>query len=357
MPTTFSLHTLITMAILNTEFDLIWTTPWRNEKELLLKFSKVRNSRNSQNSVRKSKFFPRQAIPKHLLALHSHYFGDTPYCVWFDFDNSLTRWKRPIFKIPFSRNSKSSVWKPNLFPRQAKPKTLFELHCLFTGDTQCRVWFHLDNSLTRWKRIIFEILKNLQFAKFAKFRMETIFFPRQAMPTTFSLHTLLTMAILNTEFDLIWTSPWRDEKELFLKFSKVPNSRNSQNSVWKSKFFHRQAIPKHLLALHSHYFGDTPYCVWFDFDNSLTRWKRPIFKIPFSRNSKSSVWKPNLFPRQAKPKTLFDLQCHFTGDTQYRVWFDWDNSLTRWKRVIFKILKSSQFAKFAKFRMKKQIFS
>ena len=42
-----------------------------------------------------------------------------------------------------------------------------------------------------------------------------------------------------------------------------------------------QAIPTTFFALHSHYTGDTPYRVWFDLDSSLTRWKRTSFKIPF----------------------------------------------------------------------------
>ena len=123
--------------------------------------------------------------------------------------------------------------KTHFFPRQAKEKILFALHYQYTGDTQCRVWFDLGNSLTRWKTVIFKILKNSQFAKFAKFRMKTHFFPRQAK-----------------------------EKILF--------------------------------ALHYHYTGDTQYRVWFDFDKSLTRWKRIFFKlskIRNSRNSPNSVWK------------------------------------------------------------------
>ena len=34
--------------------------------------------------------FPRQAIPKILIALHSNYTADNPYRVRFDLDNSLT---------------------------------------------------------------------------------------------------------------------------------------------------------------------------------------------------------------------------------------------------------------------------
>ena len=206
------------------------------KKNFFFKFSKIRNSRNSQNSVRKPKFFPRQAIPKHLFALHSHYIGDTPHRVWFDLDNSLTRWKRHIFKTPFSRNSKSSVWKPNLFPRQAKPKNIFALHFHYTGDTHFRVWFDLDNSLTRWKRFF------LKFSKIRKSRnsqtsvWKPIFFQRQAIPTSFLLYTLITLVILHAAFGLIWTIPWPDEKDLFLKLSKISNSRNSENSVWKPIF-------------------------------------------------------------------------------------------------------------------------
>ena len=114
----FLLYTLITQVILHWEFGLIWTTPWPHEKEFFLKFSKIRNSRNSQNSV----------------------------------------------------------WRP-------------------------------------------------------------IFFPRQAIPEIFLLYTFITLLILNTEFGLIWTTPWPDKKRFFFKFSKIRDSPNSQNSVWKPIFF------------------------------------------------------------------------------------------------------------------------
>ena len=149
--------------------------------------------------------------------------------------------------------------------------------------------------MTRWKRIFFKIRENSQFEKIAKFRLKTHFFSRQAMPKTFLLYTLITLVILHAEFGLIWTIPCPDEKEFFFKFLKIRTTRNSQISVCKPNFFSRQAKPNTLFAVHSHYTGDTQYRVWFDLDNSLTRWKRPIFKIPFSRNLKSSVWKPIFF--------------------------------------------------------------
>ena len=203
----FLMYTLVTLVILNTAFGLIWTTPCPDEKELFFKFSKTRTSRNSQNSVWKPIFFPRQARSKTFFALHSYYAGDTPYRVWFDLDNFLTRWKRTIFKILFSRNSKSSVWKPNFFPRQAKPKILFALHCNYTGDTQYRVWFDLDNSLTRWKRIFFLNSRKFAIREIRKIPYENAFFSRQAIPTTFLPYTLITLVILHTEFGFIWTTP------------------------------------------------------------------------------------------------------------------------------------------------------
>ena len=53
----------------------------------------------------KTQLFPGHALPNFLFALRSHYTGATPYRIWFDLDNSLTRWKIPIFKISFSQNS------------------------------------------------------------------------------------------------------------------------------------------------------------------------------------------------------------------------------------------------------------
>ena len=101
-----------------------------------------------------------------LFVSESTYPEDAPYQVWFDLNNFLTRWKRPIFKIPFWRNSKSSVWNTNFFPRQANQKF-------------------------------------------------------------FSFYVLTTLVILHAEFGLIWSTPWPDEKDLFLKslfgeIQKVP---------------------------------------------------------------------------------------------------------------------------------------
>ena len=194
----FLLYTLITLVILQNEFGLIWTTPWPDEKELFLKFSKNPNSRNSQNSVWKTVFFPKQALPIFFLlytlitlVILQNEFGLIWTTPWPDEKELFLKFS----KNPNSRNSQNSVWKTLFFPRQALP-ILFLLYVLIT-----LVILHTEFSLiwtTPWadEKIFFNVLTNSQFAKFAKFRMKTHFFPRQAIPTFFLLCTLITLVIL-----------------------------------------------------------------------------------------------------------------------------------------------------------------
>ena len=182
-------------------------------KNLFLKILKISQFAKFAKFRMKNHFFPRPAIPTTFgFTLSLHWWYSIPSLVWFG--QLLDPMKKNFFKIPFSRNSQNSVRKPNFFPKQALP-ILFCFTRQHTGDTQYRVWFDLGSSLTRWKTTIFKILKNSQFAKFAKFRTKNHFFPRQAIPTNFWLYTVITLVILNTEFGLIWTTPWPDEEELF----------------------------------------------------------------------------------------------------------------------------------------------
>ena len=48
--------------------------------------------------------------------------------------------------------------------------------------------------------------------------MKNYFFSMQAGPEIISFYTLNTQGTLHTEFGSIWTSPWPDEKYLFLTF-------------------------------------------------------------------------------------------------------------------------------------------
>ena len=140
--------------------------------------------------------------------------------------------------------------------------------------------------------------------------------------------------ILNTEFSLIWATPWPDAKQLFLNFSKICNSRNSQNTVWKPNFFLGKLYQQIFGFLLSLPWGYSIPLVWFG--QLLDPMKKNFFrfsKICNSRNSQNSVSKTIFFPGKLYQQ-LLALHCHYTGDTQYRVWFDLDNSLTRWRTFL-----------------------
>ena len=126
--------------------------------------------------------------------------------------------------------------------------------------------------------------------------------------------------ILNAEFSLIWATPWPDAKQLFFKFLKIRNSGNSQNSVWKPNFFRGTLCQKlFCFTLPLHWWYSIPRLVWFG--QHLNPMKKPIFKIPFSRNSQNSVRKPNFFPRQALPFFCFTLSLHWLYSIPSLVWF------------------------------------
>ena len=162
----------------------------------------------------KYELFSRQAIPKILFVLHSRYPWDTPYQVWFNLDNSLTRRNFYIFENRISEKVEISDWNTNFFSRQAIPKLLFVLHSRYPWDTPYQVWFNLDNSLTRRNFYIFEIRIS---EKVDISDWNTNFFLGKLYQKFFSFYTLGTHGILHTEFGSIWTTPWPDEKDLFLK--------------------------------------------------------------------------------------------------------------------------------------------
>ena len=119
-----------------------------------------------------------------------------------------------------SKKSQISVWKTNFFPRQAIPKILFVLQSSYPWDTRCRVWFDLDNSLTRWKRPIFKYTYSKLFGNKKKFPYEKLtFFLGKLYQKFFLFYNLVTHGILDTKFGSIWTTSWPNEKDLFLKFN------------------------------------------------------------------------------------------------------------------------------------------
>ena len=121
-------------------------------------------------------FFTRQAITKISFVLHSTYAGDTPCRLWLCLDNSLARSKRPIFNFRYSRKSQVYFWKFIFFPRRVMAKILFLLQSTYTGDTAYQVWLNLDNFLTQSEITIFKIANR----EIHKFTYENLIFARQA---------------------------------------------------------------------------------------------------------------------------------------------------------------------------------
>ena len=183
---------------------------------------KIPFSRNSKSSVWNPyeilTYSTRQAIPKNPFVLHFTYTGDTPYGVWFNLNNFSTQWITPIFKNPFSR--KKFRMKYYFFTRQAIATTLFVLHSTYTGDTPCRVLLHLDNSMTQSKRTIFEIRysRNSKSSVWNPYETLTFSIGKQ-LQKLFLSYTLPTQGILHAEFGSVWTTIWLNQKELYLKFA------------------------------------------------------------------------------------------------------------------------------------------
>ena len=82
------------------------------------------------------------------------------------------------------------------------------------------------------------------------------------------------MVILNTEFGLIWKTPWPDEKDLFLNFANRENCKVPYENLTNLTFFLGKLYRKTLFVLNSDFNGDIPYQFWFDLNNSLTQWKK-----------------------------------------------------------------------------------
>ena len=142
----FLLYTFITLVIFHAKCGSIWTTPWPDKNSIFLKLEKSKKSlfpieiRTFYLWKLGGAFFLSQRLPT-LRILHTK-FG----LIW---TTSLPDIKRPIFKTTYLKKSQSSVRKTNFFPRQALQKILFALHIRYNSDYPCQVWFTLNNSLTR----------------------------------------------------------------------------------------------------------------------------------------------------------------------------------------------------------------
>ena len=110
--------------------------------------------------------------------------------------------------------SRISVWKPNFFPRQAIPKILFVSDSRCTGETPYWNWFDLKKFLTRRKRPIFKI----RYSRNSQISYEILtFFLHKLYRKILLFQTLVSQGILHTEIVSVWITSWPFQKDLFLK--------------------------------------------------------------------------------------------------------------------------------------------
>ena len=278
----FLFYTLHTLGILHTEFGLVWTTPWPDEKALFLKLF-IWN--NGKFPYEKLTFFLGKLYQKFVLLytfdtlgiLHAG-FG----LIW------TTPWpdKKDLFLNLFIwNNSKFLYEKLTLFLGKLYQKfvlfytfdTLGILHAEF-GSIWTTPW--PDEKDLFLKLIIRDILK---------FPYEKLnFFLDKLYQQFFLFYTLHTLGILHTEFGLIWTTPWPDEKDLYLKLFIWNNSKFPYE---KRTFFLGKLYQKFVLfytfdtlgILHAE-FGSIWTTPWPDEkDLFLKLIIREILKIPYEK--------------------------------------------------------------------------
>ena len=159
--------------------------------------------RNSKSSLCNTNFFPDTVYQKFFcFTLSLHWWYSTPHLVWFG--QLLNPMKKTFFKNSQKieiREVRKSQYEDPLFSLGKLYQIFFLLYTLITllilNTEFGLIW------TTPWpdeNEFFFKTLKNSQFAKFAKFRMKTHFFPRKAIQTTFLFCNLITLVILHTEF-------------------------------------------------------------------------------------------------------------------------------------------------------------
>ena len=324
-------------------------------------------------------FFSRKVGRTILFVSESTYVGDTPYQVWFDLNNFLTRQKDLFLKL-FNWKTRKLPYKKLIFFLGKLYKKFFLLYTFITLviiHTKCgSLW------TTPWPD------KNSIFLKIEKskkliFPIETqTFFIEKLGGPFFLSQSLPTLVILHTKFGLIWTTSWPDKKDLFLKLLIWKNRKFSYEklifflgkiykffwlytfitlliihtkcgSLWTTPWLDKNSIflkieksKKSIFPIEIRTFFLEKLCGPFFWSQSLPTlgilytkfgliWttslleKRPIFKITYLKKSQISVWKTNFSPREDIQKIVFSLHFHYTGDYPYQVWFTLNNSLTR----------------------------
>ena len=209
----FFFYNLFTHGILDTEFGSIWTTPWPDQKDLFLK-SVIWN--NSKFPYEKLSFFLGKLYQKFFLFYNLGTNGilDTEFgLVW------TTPWpdQKDLFLKLFIWNNRKFPYEKLTFFLGKLYQKFFFFYNLFTHgilDTEFgSIW------TTPWPDQKDLFLKSVIWNN-SKFPYEKLtFFLGKLYQKFFFFYNLFTHGILDTEFGSIWTTPWPDQKDLFLKFN------------------------------------------------------------------------------------------------------------------------------------------
>ena len=159
-----------------------------------------------------------------MFVLHSKYTGDTSCRVWFDLNLSLTRENFYIFENRKGEKVHVPDWNTNFFSMKVRRTILLVSESTYPEDTPYQVWFCWTASWPDKNDLFIKFL----FREIQKVLYEILtFFLGNLHQKFFLFYILITLVIIQAEFGLIWTTPWPDEKDLFLKslfgeIQKVP---------------------------------------------------------------------------------------------------------------------------------------
>ena len=224
----FLFYNLVTHGIHDTEFGLVWTTPWPDQKDLFLKLF---NWNNSKLPYEKLTFFLGKLYQKLFLFynLVTHGIHDTEFgLVW------TTPWpdqKDLFLKLSIWNNSKLPYEKLTFFLGKLYQKFFLFYHLVTHGILDTKFGFIW---ITSWpdKKDLFLKLVIRKYRTFPNANLT--FFLGKLYQKFFLFYNLVTHGIHDTEFGLVWTTPWPDQKDLFLK---LVNWNNRKFPYEKLTFF------------------------------------------------------------------------------------------------------------------------
>ena len=183
-------------------------------------------------------FFPRQALPI-FFDLHSHWIGDAPYRVWFDLDNSLTRWKRPFFKILFfCELQKFPYVILTFFPYTVYQKIFcFTLSLHWWYSIPHLIWF--GQLLNPMKKTFLKNSQKIEIREVCKSQYEDpLFSLGKLYQKFFLLYTLITLYCWYSMRSLVWFGQLLDPMKMnfFLNSQKFAR-REVRQSQYEDHYF------------------------------------------------------------------------------------------------------------------------